>query len=321
MRKYISIGLSAATLALLLSFSSCGNSSNSNTTEDTSASGSVASAIGGGLQGSSGGTTSMLEQAPRYAKIFDLESLFSNAYASNATCPTIPTTAQGAGCSVSGFIATLTYSNCSFANAAATWSGSQTVTFTGVAPVCGSAFPTTQTAVTRGFAANTTRSTGTSSGTVVTLDTNGLYSAWDGTSVTGGYTTTWSGGVPTSFKINGINLVAATSSGTRLWKHSITSSTLTVTGGNTIPAGSSLTFWHDYAQVKATSVVTTALVFNSSSCTPVSGTITTTYSTGAASGYSKYNGAVETLTFTGAGTATYSGPEGANGNVTLAHCF
>jgi hypothetical protein len=36
---------------------------------------------------------------------------------------------------------------------------------------------------------------------------------------------------------------------------------------------------------------------------------------------SALNGTTETLTFTGCGTATYSGIDGTSGPVTLGHCF
>jgi len=122
------------------------------------------------------------------------------------------------GCAVSGGTATLTYSNCNFTRANATWSGSQAVAFTGATPVCGSAFPTAQSQVVRTFPSLTTRIS--SGGTTVQIDTQaaltypGVGTNYLGATIQGGYTVGWTGGKPSSITINGVNLK---SSGTATW--------------------------------------------------------------------------------------------------------
>jgi hypothetical protein len=122
--------------------------------------------------------------------------------------------------------------------------------------------------------------------------------------------------------INGIALKASTASGVTLYRHVLTTSAadggtaLTLSGGNV--SGTVITY-HQLAKVKATSVINVGM--SAGCCTPTSGTVTTTFNTSASGALAKYSGATETLTFTGCGTATYTGPEGYTGNVSLTHCL
>lgn len=130
---------------------------------------------------------------------------------------------------------------------------------------------------------------------------------------------TWT---PTSLAINGVNLAAATSDGTAIFNHVITTNSndggfdLTLSGNT---ATGRVIVYHQLAHVKATSTIN--VTFSSGCCLPTSGLITTQFDTSDARALAKYNGATENLSFTGCGTATYTGPEGKTGNVTLSHCI
>jgi hypothetical protein len=199
----------------------------------------------------------------------------------------------------------VTYSDCSFPNSTAVWNGG--VTFTG-----------TSTDVTRAIADGTTRTA--TSGTVVTVNTTGsdLTPFQTGaTAPSGG--TTWT---PSSLAINGVDLIAASSGGTELFDHIIT--TNSADGGTTLSISSgnvtgTVIVYHQLARVKATSVVN--VTFSSGCCLPTSGTITTTFDTSDSRALAKFSGATETLTITGCGTANYTGPEGYSGAVALNHCI
>jgi len=296
--------------------SGCGSSAGQ---EDVSTSGNVGGTLGGSYASSGGGTSSSFYEPGTGKSKFQLADLFEillpKALASGV-CPIIAT--GGSNCAVASNTATLTYSACSFSGSPAVWSGSQAVAFTGATPVCGSAFPTTMTQVTRTFANGTTRTSGP--GTLVTMDTNGLVTAADGNNYSGGIEITFLGGTRTGILIPGIDLVAVGK-----FSHTITTaaggSPLVLTGGNTIASGTVIT-WHNLAKVKGASTFN-SVVFSPLCCHPVSGSITTVFSTinGVTPLIPRFSGATETLTYTGCGTATYQGPEGYSGNVNLGHCI
>jgi hypothetical protein len=298
--KYLSTSLIAFTLIA----SGCGKTTSS--TEDTSTSGSVASAAAGAYNGSSStGTEAMNEQK---RKVSDIEKLLaslnplSSANASTA-CSTVNSTTL-ASC-VSGGTASVTYSDCSFGASTATWTGGVSFTCSGTLQN-----PT----VTRSINNGTTRTN--SYGSVVTInstESGGLYT-FNSASVAGGGTTYTS----SSLNILGVNLVGKDSSGLTTFNHTIATSTpLTISSG---AVTGTVTTYHNLAKVIATSKL--ALTFTSGCCTPTGGTIVTTFvADGRFAAKSGFNGATETLTFTGCGAATYTGPEGYTGAVTLANCF
>jgi hypothetical protein len=291
---YLKTGLilSALTLGVALVFGGCGSSNSSSGTEDSSTSGSVASSVGGAYNGSSGsGTVSFLEKSrPSF-------SLIPDAFASTA-CPTLGS--GGTGCAYSSGTYTMTYSGCSFGSASATWNGSQTIAVAGSGSFACGTFPTSGlTSVTRSFGSGTTRTS--AAGTVVTVGS------------TGSTVVDWSGGTRTSIAIN--NFTVSSSK----FDHIIsTSSPLTISAG--VVSGT-VTTNHVLAQATGTSTFNN-VTLSDSCCTPVSGSITTAFTAYGSNALSqKFNGKSETLTFTGCGTATYTGPEAYSGNVTLGHCF
>jgi hypothetical protein len=305
--QFLFMTLIAANLSLI-AVTGCAKSSDSAAaSEDTSSSGSVASAIGGANSGSTaGGTMSMNEKKQSY---FDVDQFIAslnpiaNAHASTA-CGTLTSTAL-TNC-LGSHSASITYNDCSFGSSTATWNGS--VNF-----ACPNA-----TSITREVTNGTTRSN--SYGSVVTINTSNLAVYNSNTALTGGGTTidTNAG----TMTINGVQMIGV-NSGKTIYNHVITSSALTraVTGVGTVVNGT-VTTYHNLARVTGTATVTN-LTFVSGCCTPTSGTISTVFQTtnGYAALLSGFNGATETLTFTACGTATYTGPEGLSGTVALANCI
>jgi hypothetical protein len=192
--------------------------------------------------------------------------------------------------------ASIPYADCSFPGSGAVWNGS--VDFTCAA-----------NSVTRKIHTGTTRKAGDD--VVVTIRTTDL-DAYNGTPPTGSGTTATSG----SIMINGIEFVAGSSSGLAMIDHTIyTPESLSISDGEVT---GTVTSYHNLAQVTATSVVD--VTFTSGCCLPTSGTIKTTFK-GGATARSGFSGSPETLTFTGCGTANYSGPEASSGPVNLFYCM
>jgi hypothetical protein len=313
----------------------CGTSSSS-TTEDSSVSGSVASVLGGTYNTSqSGGTLALLERIRRTPLSIFLDAFDPSIKDAKAAtvCPTYATASgTGAGsCSVSGGVMTLDYGStgCSFTGSAATWEGSQTLTLSTGSPSCGT-FPAGSSysgTLTRLFPPTTTRTS--VGGVVVTVDTSGTDSgyAFSGSAPSGGIVVTFSGGSRTDIALSGVNLIAQSAIGVPRFNHSITTSG---TGGSAITLGSgtvtggTVLVYHNLMKVLGTTTFKN-LTFGSGCCLPTGGTITTSFS--AVSGTnptvlgSLFVGKSETLTITGCGTGTYTGPESYTGNVTLPHCF
>ncbi len=318
-----------------LSIQGC-NSSSTSTTEDSSASGSVASLLGGTYNTSeSSGTVTLREEFFKHSTFSAFLDLFNpsirNAMAT-ILCPTFQT-ASGSGtgsCSVVSSTMTLDYgTGCQFSNSGATWTGSQTLTVSTGSPTCGT-FPAAGSytgTLTRLFPATTTRTS--ASGVVVTVDTSGTDSGYNFTSPasapSGGAVVTFSGGNRTQIAFPGINLIAKTEAGVNRFNHSITTS-----GGSPISlsgasvTGGSVLVYHNLLKVLGTTTFTN-VEFTAGCCTPTAGTITTSFA--AVSGTTPttvgeaFVNKSETLEFTGCGTATYTGPESYSGDVTLGHCF
>jgi hypothetical protein len=305
-------------LVTLLTTLGCGTN-NSSSTADSSVSGTVASSIGGAFNSNGGSLTYNDRIGTR------IETLFANlflplAYATNA-CPTLGGSA--AGCSSSGnspTTVTLNYNNCEFGNSKAVWNGSQILSANGIA--C-TGFPALVT-VTRTFVVPTTRKS--PAGDFVSIDTSNDATAADGTKYSGGSSiTTGPSGSITQIVINGINYIQTKADNSSGFNHTVTTaasggSTITLSEQN-ITTGGIVTF-HNKAKVKAVSTFNN-VTFSAGCCHPTSGSISTTFSTinGVTPAQSGFVGTTETLTFTGCGTATYSGPESYHGSVSLNHCL
>jgi len=291
----------SALMGAALLLQSCSSNAATSIADDNSASGAIAGVLGGAVSGSSAtGTQEHLVPI--------------SALVSHASCPTMKT-ANGSGCTQSGSIFTMTYADCSFGSAAATWTGSQVVTLASGSASCGT-FPTTT--FTRTFGAGTTRTN--KSAVVVTLDTSTNTSNFESDSLGGGTTVTFSSNLRTAININGIRLTS------NIFDHTIyTSSPLAFTGDATTTKtlNGTIVLLHNLLKVRATTTVSD-VEFTASCCYPTGGSLSTLFDAGTSGGdgSSKYVGKTETLTFgTTCGQATYVGIEGSTATVNLTNCF
>jgi len=330
----INVATTFASLALLLLLSlslitGCSSSSTTTPTEDTSASGLIAGTVGGALAFTNSSAT-VASTFPNSG--FDIRTAFLSYFnlipeaRASSSCPTL-SSANGSGCStVSASLVDLTYSGCTFSTAAP-WTGTLQVGDT-AGITCGT-YPSSGI-VTRQFVTglNGSPSTGTrvsTIGTQVTIDdatANLSNYAGDSIPVTlnGGYdnTVTWTGAARSAVTIT--QLVYSTG----LFNYSINGS-LTVnetSGATSRTVGGVITVYHNTAEVKGTSTFNT-VTYQNSCCFPTSGSISTSFAsttTSNATGIS-LNGKIETLSFTGCGTATFTSMTGATSTVTLDHCL
>jgi hypothetical protein len=323
-----------------LNLSSCGVSPSSPSIqsggEDTSASGIVASVFGGTLSASIGTGT------------FNYVGRFT------ATCPTLLT--SGAGCSSSGSSGKLTLNSCNFSSSTATWASGTTGyvlnSFSGTTPISCGTFPTPSNDtfqrqfITSGGAASTITRT-TSNGTVLTIDdtTAGVNANYendhfDGSGASGALISGFNSGAGKTVNFvagsrvsaqaletvstAGFNYTVAgtlpvsetTSSGATTWSTNVG----TVSQG---ACTSGITVYDNQAKIMGTTCFKN-VIYNNSCCTPVSGTIVTSFaSTSQSSGSlsSAMNGTSERLTFSGCGSGVLSDYKGGNTLVTLPHCM
>lgn len=296
------IGLAAAT--------GCGSSAtNSSTTASEIAEG----ALSGGVNGTEpGGSSGAFYQVPTQSKLQMLASFLNPISSSIAgsACPTFK-----AGTCSSGNV-TLTYDDCSFGSSAATWTGSQTITFAAGCP----ADLKLSTLMSGGLTLTRTFGTGTyevnGAGEKTALDTT--------TAATSGYDSTvtvpgegeqaiWNS-TGRTFQILGLHL---TGSINETYDHTISSSALNVTGSSTTRALSNGTVTVQHNLAKYTAVVTISnLTWGLANCChPTSGSFSTAI-TGSVTG-------TETLTFsdTSCGAASLTTTSGATSAITLGHCF
>ena len=325
-RHSLVISLAAAALF----FSGCKKSSSTDSvSEDTSVSGSVAGSIGGALTASdASGTVASYEG--RRANTFLGALLQQPAYAAGI-CPKI-TTPNGSGCNNGGNYVSLDYSSCSFANSLAMWSGTLEVSLaSGGAISCG-AFPApTSTSINRQFVSSHgvpgTGSRTTPAGTVVQIDhASANLANFDNQSVSATIGT----GYGTSVSFNGggqrngvvIRQRTHVSGG---FDHSVVGniSVISDSGGSRTVSGS-VTVYHNVIKVVGTSTFSN-VVYNNSSCAPISGTITTSFAAGANVSPtiigSAFVGKSESLSFNADGTATHVDYAGNSTTVTISRCY
>lgn len=335
----------AVLILTTMGLGACSKSTNNDSTtasapEDTSAMGAAASSVGGAIANSfSGATVELTASSPT----------------TFGTCPTLLTTA-GSGCANVGSAAEMTYSACSFMGNAK-WSGTLSVSLSSSTAVTCGAYPTVTTdtlrrqfiAASGGVAGTGTRTTG--AGTVVTIDhtTAGITANYQSDTFNGsgasGYTGTFfnSGGGSavhfTSGKRDKVTILEHLStSGLLGWDHTVagdiniteagsgTALTWTANSG-TVTSGActgGITVYHNRVKMMGQTCFA-SVNYNPTCCTPVSGTITTTFSKTSASGSGQVatamNGKSESLTFTGCGSGMYTDYQGTTSAVTLSHCF
>lgn len=326
----------------LIGLSNCGNQDNatSSLSEDTSTSGTAASAVGGALSGSSSsGTLALRSQKTDWlANLQRTLNFIPEVNASGTPCATFKTT-SGSGCTAISDTLFLTYSDCSFPNSGASWTGVQALTAPS-AVTCGT-FPIASNesgTLYRQFVTASGSSTAgsatvvTPNGTTVTIDnaTSNLEN-FDGDAIANtvssayGTAVTFLSGARTAIDI-AEHISAEAASGTPLYNHSVTGmlSVTETAGSSTRTVSGDIKVYHNILRVVGTSAFN-SVEHENGCCYPISGTITTTFAAGSSVtptiAGSAYVGKSESLTFTGCGTATFVDINGKNDNVTLNHCI
>lgn len=327
MKKRILLGAS------ILMFIGCGSKKatdgTTSTAEDSSSSGLAASAVGGAIASSDSSGSLAFNQGPN--SIWSL--LLKSAFAAGS-CPKI-ITAAGSGCTQAGNAVDLTYSDCSHGSSLATWAGTLEVSLSsGTAVTCGT-FPNTATfandeSIQRQFVSSAhtpgSGSRTTSKGTVVQIDhSTANLGNFDNQTIG----TLFNSGYGSVVTFNGSGGRKSVQVKQRLYvtngfDHSVDGTITISETGTTRAASGTVTVYHNKAKVIGTSTFTN-VTYNDTSCTPVSGTITTAFSAGVNVAATLIGGAMvgksESLTFNGDGTGTYIDTSGASSTVAITHCY
>lgn len=326
----------------------CGGTTAGNpAVEDFSVSGAAASAVGGALSGSSPNATqahqvvssrSSRATLPLSAGFRALLSPWPEALAST-TCPTYKSD-SAEGCSSDADTQWLELDDCQYGASATTWSGTiATIVSPALSASCG-AFPrltppgylyrqyvTAPGSTTPGSVQITS-----SFGTVSTVDnkmTSGTLYNFAGDAIT----TIINNGYGTSTHFNSSGVRDQLTLAHRLTKGGSLDLTISgqlgITEDSTGTSGSqtvsgSIRVYHNYLRLIATSTFEN-VIHQNTCCLPVSGTISTTFSSDSSvaptSAGSKEIGKTETLTLTGCGTGTLQNYDGTSNSVVLTHCF
>ncbi|HEX7675762.1 MAG TPA: hypothetical protein VF412_16415 [Bdellovibrio sp.] len=308
---------------------SSSSSSSSSASEDTSASGAAASSVGGALASSDSSST-----VSEYQHKTFMDLLIPKALATNS-CPTIA--AGGTGCAANGNDVDLTYSACSFGSSSATWSGTLEVSLiNGGAITCGT-FPdragsrlANNDGILRQFVSSGSPGTATrtnSRGTIVTIDhaSANLANFDTGTTISANIGSGYGSKVVFDGSGGRKEVQVRQRVYTSSYDHSIDADlTLSESSGTRTITGGTVKVYHNKLRVVGTSTFTN-VVYNQQCCTPVSGTITTSFAAGAHVSPTVIGSAAvgksETLTFTGCGTATLTNTSGTTADVTLNNCL
>lgn len=322
-----------------MALAACGSDNSSNSTEDDSASGTVAGLVGGALSNStSDGALAMLSAPKNHGWVGAKDDsawnlILPSAHAEDiSTCPTAR--APGNHCSASGSTLWLTYENCHAASWGAKWNGTQALTMSAGTAECGTfPKPAANQTLTRQFVAEAGSTTPASVvrtsrfRTQVTLDdASANLDNFDGATIetiaNGGY------GTQVSFDDNdhrnsltiARHIVAA-----NRFDISVSGSVaVTENSDSEREVNGEIKVYHNLLKVIGTSTLN-AVTHNATCCLPVSGSITTSFAAGenvepSVRG-SLLVGKSETLTFTGCGTATLQTTSGTQVDVELSNCF
>lgn len=297
------------------------------TSEDTSITGAVAGTVGGAVAASdSSGKMAFQGKSPP-AKIWSL--LLKTSYAAT-TCPQL-TTASGSGCTNASNAVDLTYASCSHGTSLATWTGTLEVSLSSGAAISCGTFPSPSgTDLQRQFVSSAgvpgTGSRTSSRGTVVTIDhQTANLGNFDNQTIAANIGT----GYGTRVTFNGSGSRTGVSLKQRVFvsggfDHSVVGSITLSESGTTRTASGTVTVYHNKAKVVGTSTFS-SVVYNNTSCVPISGSITTAFAAGAnvsptAIG-SAFVGKSESITFNSDGTGTFVDASGASSTVELTHCY
>jgi len=317
--------------AFLIAGCSSGSSSGSGASEDASTSGVAAGTVGGALASSDqSGTVTMM---------------------SGGLCPTILT--NGSACTAnSATNLDLAYNDCQFISTGATWNGTHEVSISAGSMACGT-WPT----LTAGNGTiNRQFITTSNPGSVTRTATSGRVQVIDNASANlsnfdASDATTDSTYFPTMITPFGSGtegygsqvhftsgardkvileerIVGYTDSSqtTKTFDHSVTTGAAGIAlseSGTTRTVNGSLRVYHNLLKVIGTSSFTN-VVYNNTCCTPVSGTITTSFTRGVnaptVAGLALV-GKSESLQFTACGSGSYTNSAGITSTVSINHCY
>lgn len=302
-------------------------------TEDTSASGAVAQAIGGALSySSSSGLQAMYKpQSRMVAKNSLLDfSLWPKAWAA-AICPTFLST--GSSCAAAGSTMVLDYDYCQFASSQVVFKGKQALKMSTGSAQCGQ-FPNpgASQSLYRQFVSNNlatapsvmymTSGYGTLAAVDhVTADLSNFDNQTISTIINSGY------GMKVDFNASGLRSaitlkerVVVVSS----YDHTIDASLSISEGTGSRSVSGTVKVYLNHVKVVGTSTLS-GIVHTDQCCVPTSGTITTAFAAGANVAPTAIGALIaghsESLTFTGCGTATHTAYDGTVTQVSLSRCF
>jgi hypothetical protein len=321
-----------ATGMVVLFATACSKTSNSSSsTDDSSASGAAVAMVGGALSTSaSGGTVAFYGRPDPLKDFYKKGSQWILPDALAAVCPR--PNSPGSSCSASGGDLWLTDSNCSHNNSSAIWNGITLLSLSSGSATCGS-FPSINsgTLLRQYVTASGQKTPGVMTrinarGVTVNIDdaTSNLGN-FNGDTITtlgnGGYGTlvTFSGGARSRIDIAKREYV------TNGFDHSVVGHlTVTETGGaSSRTLNGTVTVYHNKMKVIGNAVFTN-VTHSNTCCTPVSGTIQTTFSAGSVTPTllgAAIVGKSETLTITGCGTGNLTSADGTSTVVTMNNCF
>ena len=318
-----------------LFFTSCkkSDSTSSGSSDDSSSGGLVAGSIGGALASSdTNGTVAFNNEVNEYSK--SLMSVVVQPAMAASACPKVTTTA-GSGCTQAGSSADLTYASCGFGSSAATYSGILEVSLSASGTVTCGTFPNTATlannqsiqrqmVASAGVAGTATRTSG--SGSVVTIDhASANLSNFDtGTTITANI----GAGYGSQVVFDGTGKRKQVIVRQRLFNtdfdHSIDGTVGVSETGTTRTLTGSVKIFHNKLKVLGTSSLN-SVVYNNTSCAPISGTIVTVFTAGAHVSPTVIGSALvgksESLAFNADGTAVLTDINGGTSTVTIGHCY
>ena len=340
--KYQSLRTMYSILALAMAISGCSAAPQGTTTgnpitysEDTSASGAVAGAVGGALSSSSTTGTFGFYNLHQRSNFFGqlINSLFLPKALAGGLCPTYRTNTPSK-CTASGGTLWLTLNNCAYSGESAFWNGVETLTSSSGSATCGT-FPTPgasgfierQYVTVAGSTTPSTATLNTFSGINSTVDDqssnlSNFDNATIATIANGGY------GTRVNFNSNGARnqvIIARRVVASGDFDHSI-SGTITVNeavGASSRTLTGSVQIYHNLLRVIGAATFNN-VVHDDTCCLPISGSISTVFSAGTVSPTTLGQYAVnktETLTFTACGRAVLQTYDGVTENVELNRCF
>ena len=315
---------------LIVGCSKKDDSTNTTTSaEDPSSSGLAASAVGGAINSSDSGGASAMMSPVKPSSVTPLMGLFILKAEAATICPRL-TTANGSGCTNGGTYVDLSYAGCTLGNGVATWTGTMEVSISGGAGIACGTFPAPnnqflqrQMVASAGVPGTGTRTS--ARGTVVYIDhATANLGNFDNQTIAANIGSGYGARIGFTGTARSSVQVRQRLYVTNGFDHSIDGSITISESGTTRTTSGSVKVYHNKLKVVGTSTFT-SVVYNNTSCVPVSGTISTAYAAGTniaptAAG-TLLVGKTESITFNADGTATSVDSAGVSTTVAMTHCF